>query len=183
MRLAAFRNLPLACMLVLSACGSSEENKTDAAEGAASPPAAANASEPAATPSPAADALGNAENSGAGLAAYVGKWPFDKVNGVTWNDHPAVLAGIRKTVSDAAARKAILELEGPASEIALYQGKVASWACQAHNCGDHQWAVMVDPNSGATDVCYHNAEKLPGKSRWFMANGSVEEREGNCSVE
>jgi hypothetical protein len=115
--------------------------------------------------------------------AYVGKYPSDKVSGVSWDEHPAVKAGVRATVTDAAARKAILELEGPASEITLYQGKVAGWACEAHNCGDHQWTVLVDPKTGATDVCYHDAAKLPEKSRWFMAGGKVEQRPGNCIID
>lgn len=187
MRLTAFRHIPLACALVaLAACNSGSQQPNDetatgqpaasattAAETAASPESAATAS-PAASPASAA---------AAGLSAYVGKYPSDKVDGVDWNHNPVVLAGINKTVTDPAARKAILEVSGPASPITLYQGKVASWACEVHNCGDHQWTVMVDPKSGATNVCYHNAAKLPGKSRWFMADGTVEQRDGNCSVE
>lgn len=186
MRLTVF---PLACTLAaLAACNSNSSNE---AEGGTAPETSAvatgqpavPAASPAASASPAEPAAKDAAGSAAGLAAYVGKYPFDKVDGVDWNNNPVVLAGIRKTVTDAAARKAILELEGPASPITLYQGKVASWACEAHNCGDHQWTVMVDPQSGATDVCYHNAAKLPEKSRWFMADGSIQERQGNCPVE
>ncbi len=106
-----------------------------------------------------------------------------RLNGVKWNDNPLVKTGIEKTVSDAAARKAILSLPGPASMIALYQGKVASWACEAHNCGDHQWTVMLDPKTAAADVCYHNEAKTLGQSRWFLATGKVDTRAGNCSVE
>ena len=118
----------------------------------------------------------------ADLTAYVGKFQFDEVGGVAWKDHPLVQAGIRKTVTDAAIRAAISTPDGPSAPIATYQGKVGSWGCQAHNCGDHQWAVLVDPASGATDVCYHDAAKTGENSRWFLADGRQETRPGNCSV-
>jgi hypothetical protein len=116
------------------------------------------------------------------LTAYVGKFPFDKIGGVTWGDHPLVKDGIRKTVKDAAVRTAMDMPGGPSAPIGMHNGKVGSWACEAHNCGDHQWAVLVDPKSGATDVCYHNAAKTGDKSRWFLANGTEEVRSGNCTV-
>ena len=75
-----------------------------------------------------------------------------------------------------------LRTGGPSAPIATYLGKVGSWGCQVHNCGDHQWAVLVDPRTGETDVCYHNAAKVRGKSRWFLANGAEEIRPGNCAV-
>jgi len=116
------------------------------------------------------------------LTAYVGKFPFDAVNGVTWLDHPVVTAGIRKTVTDAAVRRAMQSPGGPSAPIGTYQGKVGSWGCQQHNCGDHHWAVLVDPRTGATDVCYHNVEEAGEASRWFLADGRQETRPGNCSV-
>lgn len=200
MRRAGWMTVPLACaLLALAGCGS--KGGEDAAGGAAAEGAADTASgiadaasteaadatstetaAPAATPAATETAAAKPAPSG-DLSAYVGKWPFDAVNGVKWNDNPVVKAAIDKTVTDAAARKAIHTLDGPASEIELYQGKVASWACQAHNCGDHQWNVMVDPKSGAADVCYHDEAKTPGQSRWFLASGKVEMRAGNCSTE
>lgn len=141
--------------------------------------------------SPAAVGAGEAEMAGAppatasspgDLTAYVGKFPFEAVAGVAWHDHPMVTAGIRKTVTDADVVRAMQSPGGPSAPIGTYEGKVGSWGCQQHNCGDHQWAVLVDPKSGATDVCYHNAEQAEGASRWFLADGSVETRSGNCSV-
>lgn len=116
------------------------------------------------------------------LTAYVGKFPFDEIGGVTWHDHPMVSAGIRNTVTDTAVLNAMQASGGPSAPIATYKGKVGSWGCQQHNCGDHQWAVLVDPNSGATDVCYHNAEQTGEASRWYLSDGSQETRPGNCSV-
>lgn len=191
--------IPTALMLfALSACGGTNDTATDTPtlaatdEATAGPLSGITSAETtsaettgAATPAEAGAASETdmaAATPAGDLSAYVGKFPFDKVNGVPWNDNPVVAAGIAKTVTDAAARKAITQMSGPSSAIALYQGKVASWACQQHNCGDHQWNVMVDPKSGATDVCYYNAEQLQDNSRWFLSTGKVETRAGNCSV-
>ena len=116
------------------------------------------------------------------LTNYVGKFPFDEVSGVSWNEHPMVKAGSQKTVTDASVLEAMAMPGGPSAPIATYLGKVGSWGCQVHNCGDHQWAVLVDPRTGETDVCYHNAAKVRDKSRWFLANGAEEIRPGNCAV-
>lgn len=155
-------------LMALAACGGAESG--DAEGDAAAPEASADAAP--------ADAAGGGSGD---LAGYVGKYPFDEVDGVTWNDHPLVTAGVAKTVTDDAVREA-MQMDGPSAPIAMYQGKVGAWSCQQHNCGDHQWTVLVDPQTGATDVCYHNAEQSGDQSRWFLADGKEETRAGNCSV-
>lgn len=172
-------------MLLLAACGAEQEKTADAPAPSDAPSAEAPGTPPpseAATPAPAATgAAAPAPKAGAsGLAAYVDKYPFDKVGGVAWNDHPAVKAGIAAAVKDAEARKAIETLEGPAAPIEMRGGKLMSWACEAHNCGPHQWSVHVDPATGATDVCYFDEEASAAESRWFLAGGKEESRPGNC---
>lgn len=182
--------------LLLAACGAEKERKEQPADApaasastvapsAATPPAqpssaaapppkvaAAPAKPPVAAPLPASVA--------SGLAAYAGRFPFDKIDGLTWNDHPAVKAGIAASVKDARARKAIETLEGPAAPIEMRGGKLMAWACEAHNCGAHQWAVHIDPGTGATDVCYFDETASAAQSRWFLASGKEERRAGNC---
>ena len=131
-------------------------------------------------------AAGPAETSplpptaGTKLASYVGKYPFDKVDGVAWNDHVLVKAGIAATLKDAAVRKAIATIEGPSAPIEMKDGKVVAWSCEQHNCGSHQWSVHIDPRTGATDVCYFDEAADPDKARWFLAIGKEEKREANC---
>ena len=169
-----------AVALMLGACGEkAKETPAGAAtttapapEGATPAPAAA--AKPAEAPSPLPPTAGSK------LASYVGKYPFDKVDGVAWNDHALVKAGIAASVRDKAALKAITTLEGPAGPIEMRGDKVMSWACEAHNCGAHQWAVLVDPRTGATDVCYYDEEADAAKSRWFLSTGKQEKRDGNC---
>ena len=173
--------------LALAGCDRTGDNaaitdKDAVAPGAEAPAAPAAPSDAAAPAAPVAHA--GAVPAGAdALSAYVGKYPFDKVDGVTWADQPMVQAGIRKSVTDAAARKAILQWPGPSSPIELIDGKVSAWGCEQHNCGPHQWLVMVDPASGATDVCYYDESKSADSARWFLASGKEESRKGNCQKE
>ncbi|MFC4256209.1 hypothetical protein GRI97_11235 [Altererythrobacter xixiisoli] len=116
------------------------------------------------------------------LTEYVGKYPFDEVAGIAWNDHPLVKAGIARTVTDPAVRDAMATVKGPSAPIALQDGKVAAWSCQQHRCGEHSWSVMVDPASGATDVCYMKDPAMENQSRWFLADGTQETRQTDCSL-
>lgn len=170
----------LALAAVLAACGAkADKTATEApkAEPTATTADAATVKTTTETP-PAPSPL--PPTAGSKLASYVGKYPFDKVDGVAWNDHALVKAGIAATVKDKAVLKAIATLDGPASPIEMKDGQVASWACEAHNCGPHQWAVLVDPRTGATDVCYFDETADAAQSRWFLSGGKEEKRGGNC---
>lgn len=167
----------LALAIALAACGAKTEKaavdatgKVDAAP--AAPATTPKADGPAPSPLP--------PTAGSKLASYVGKYPFDKVDGVAWNDHALVKAGIAASVKDAAALKAITTTDGPSGPIEMRGDKVMSWACEAHNCGSHQWAVLIDPRTGAADVCYFNEAADATKSRWFLSSGKEEKRDGNC---
>ncbi len=127
-------------------------------------------------------AAATATPAGPPLADYIGKYPFNKVDGIAWNDHPLVKAGVEKSVTDAKVREAMATISGPSAPIAMQGDKVAAWSCQQHRCGEHSWAVMVDPASGATDVCYMNDTALANQSRWFLANGTQENRDSDCSL-
>ncbi len=161
------RILLLGAALLLAACGQQASDRADDAK-----------------PQPAQAAGGATEQPVAdtGLAAYAGKYPFDAVNGVAWNDHPAVKSGIAATVTDAKIRTTIETTAGPAAPIDERQGRMMAWACEAHNCGAHQWAVLIDPAGGATDVCYYDESVDTGRAHWFLAAGKEEWRDGNCQL-
>lgn len=177
--------LTTAAALLLTACGEKAKETAaaatpkaaDAAPAGTAPatgPATPTTAQPAELPSPLPPTAGSK------LASYVGKYPFDKVDGVAWNDHVLVKAGIAASVKDKAILTAITTTEGPAGPIEMRGDKVMSWACEAHNCGAHQWAVLIDPRTGATDVCYFDEEADAAKSRWFLSTGKEEKRDGNC---
>ena len=173
-------------VLALAACGAkAEKAPADAAKSEAPAQTAPTGNPPDASavkPGDTGPAITSPlpPTAGSKLASYVGKYPFDKVDGVAWNDHVLVKAGIAATVKDPAVLKAITTTDGPASPIEMRGDKVVSWACEQHNCGAHQWSVQIDPRTGATDVCYFDEAADPAKARWFLASGKEEKREANC---
>lgn len=139
------------------------------------------ASEAAQTSDTAQAAAPAAAPAGGSLSAYVGKWPFDQVNGYTWNQNPTVRAAVARTVTDQAARDAILTVDGPSSAIVMKGGKVTAWGCQQHDCGAHQWLVQITPDGSAADICYFKAGRNGGKARIFSSDGRVRKGGANCN--
>lgn len=115
------------------------------------------------------------------LTAYEGKYPSDAVDGVTFLANPAVVAGVAATLSDESLRATVLGEETVQSPITVKDGVVRADDCEPHNCGDHNWSILVDAASGATDVCYHDASAMgQDESRWYLASGETEMRPGTC---
>ena len=115
------------------------------------------------------------------LAAYVGKYPYEAVGGVTFVAHPAVVAGVKQAVRDRGVRTWVLSPDTVQSPIVDSGGVLLSQACEPHNCGDHAWTILIHVETGSTDVCYHDsAEMGPDQSRWYMAQGTNEMRAGGC---
>ncbi|MDE2563417.1 MAG: hypothetical protein KGL48_14335 [Sphingomonadales bacterium] len=124
----------------------------------------------------------SADGAGQGLAAYVGKYPFDEVDGATWEKNQQVIDGVQSTVTDPAIAKRVLDYTGPAAPIAMIDGMVVAGVCEAHDCSDHNWEIFIDPANGATQVCYHDQARTPGRSIWFLPGGKREERDGACAI-
>lgn len=119
-----------------------------------------------------------------GLADYAGKYPSDRVGGVSFLEHPLVVAGVGKAVGDRPIRDWILSPDTVQSPIVDSAGVLLSQACEPHNCGDHTWTILIHVETGATDVCYHDAAEMGfEQSRWYMAQGTNEMRSGLCPAE
>lgn len=122
--------------------------------------------------------IGNASEAAEGpLSVYVGKYAFDKVADVSFLEHPLVRAGVEGAVPDAGIREWIFEKAGPQSPIVLRDGRLLSWGCQQHNCGMHQWTVVIAPDGSNAEVCY-----LPDgadKPVWY-AGGKKTARTDDC---
>jgi hypothetical protein len=112
------------------------------------------------------------------LSDHVGKYPFDPVGGVTFLAHPAVRAAVMRAVPDPAIQRLILDGNGPQTPIARKDGRILAWGCEAHNCGPHNWSLLVAPDGGGAEVCYHDANARPA-TRWF-AEGRREARMDEC---
>ena len=107
------------------------------------------------------------------LADYEGKYPSDAVGGVSFLQHPVVVAGVEQAVADATVRGWVLGSETVQMPIMVNAGVLFSQACEPHNCGDHTWTILMDVATGATDVCYYDtAEMSADQSRWYLRPGN-----------
>ncbi len=115
------------------------------------------------------------------LTAYVGKYPHDAVGGVDFFDRSDVANGLIAAVGDATLRRRVRDRSGPETPIFERGTQIAAWGCEAHNCGDHNWTVLVEPD-GKTEVCYHDTAITGDRSRWY-AGGAPTLRPGACPTE
>lgn len=172
------RVLALIAVIGLAGCGSkpaaTTQNRSDFNASAVVAEPATNMVAPIPSPTPTSTSTPAASTS---LSGYVGKYPFDKVNGTSFLDLPAVRTAVAGAVSDAKIRAWIFDKAGPQTPIAMVDGKLAAWGCEAHNCGPHQWTVLIAPDGGDAEVCY-----LPdgaAKADWY-AHGAKEARTDAC---
>lgn len=132
----------------------------------------------------AAPSLAGNDSAGSGIGAvdgplsvYVGKYPFDKVAGVSFLAHPLVRAAVEGAVPDAKIRRWILDKAGPRSPITLYDGRLVSGGCQENFCGPHEWTVLLAPDGTRAEICY----KPPGQNtRIWYAGGKDVRRTDLC---
>lgn len=124
------------------------------------PPAAENA----AAPTPASSATtAPAPASETSLSRYVGKYSFDTVGGTRFVDDPRVRSAVERTVDDPAVRALVLG-DATAFPIAERDGQIVAGACEPHNCGEHNWAILIRPDGSAPQVCHKRDGAAP---RWY----------------
>lgn len=165
-------SLALAGVLLLGACGpASPEDE------------AGTIGNDAITANDLMDNMASAEGSAAGpLSAYVGQYPFDEVDGVAFRDHPLVRAALVEAGGGNAPVERMLTGPGPSTPIALADdGRILSWGCEQHNCGPHNWTLLVAADGSQPELCYHDEDATPA-TVWLVA-GRVTERSGDCPSE
>nr|WP_293860587.1 hypothetical protein [Sphingomonas sp. SCN 67-18] len=161
----------LATAFLVGGCG-------QGADAPANEAAPANASNAAATPA------AEVAPAGGPLSAYIGKYPGEKLDGVSFQDHPLVVSAVAAATDDQGLRDRVLGGNpGPSTPVALKDGKLISWSCQQHDCGDQNWSVLIDPAGTAAELCRHDAEKSGEASLWYRAGAAPETRAGGCPSE
>ena len=101
------------------------------------------------------------------LLRYLGKYPFDLVAGRRFVDEPVVRAAVARVVPDADIRDTVLSRDATANPVVEQDGRILSWACEAHNCGPHNWAIAITPDGRDAAVCYQDQDA--NVSRWYPA--------------
>lgn len=98
------------------------------------------------------------------LARYTGAYPFDPVEGRRFVDEPAVRDAVRRLAPDPAFAARFFAEEGPRTPIRRHEGGLVSFGCETHNCGPHNWALLIALDGSDARLCYTPDGAAP---RWF----------------
>ncbi|MBT0669306.1 hypothetical protein HT136_13120 [Novosphingobium profundi] len=113
------------------------------------------------------------------LARYLGKNPFEAVDGTDFLHHPRVQDAVRAVVKDAAIRKWVLTAgANPWKPVWRHGAALVTAGCQQHGCEQRSWTIVMDPATGSARVCFER----DGTSRWYDAEG-VAVATGSCPFE
>lgn len=165
-----------AALLPLSACAEAETPKTE--------PANTAASEPEIAPS-VPISVREARRGAVDLTPYVGKYPFDVVNGHRFLDHPAVQAAIATAVPDAKARAEVVFADnGLGLPIVRVAGdRILAWGGARRAEDRYNWAVVIAPDGTKGEVCIFEAvgdDPELWSAAWYVAGKPAVMKQGGC---
>jgi hypothetical protein len=105
------------------------------------------------------------------LSKYLGKYPSEPVQGVSFWRHPIVRRKVEQFIGDAKTVNLILD-GGVESRIeAAGEPYLFAYACQPHNCNSHNWAVSISLDGKDVRVCYFNQYEGRVQSGWYSDRG------------
>ncbi|KTW11977.1 hypothetical protein [Sphingomonas sanguinis] len=162
---------PLA-LLALAACGGKDgDTDSDVAPGNFTPPGTAKP-----TPVPGVAQVNP-------LTAYIGHYPSDAVDGVTFFDRTEVASALHEAVGDQKLVQRVMS-RGAVTVPIFRRGKngLAAHGCTPHDCADNNWTVEYDLKSAKARVCYHDRETMGDRSQWYMGGAPVTQP-GECPQE
>jgi hypothetical protein len=115
------------------------------------------------------------------LTAYIGRYPRDAVNGVSFFDRTEVANALVETVPDADLRALMIGRDAVQVPIFRLGNRIAAHGCEAHNCDGRNWTVLVTGNGDMDEatVCHHDADTMGDASQWATRRGR-ERRSGSC---
>ena len=110
--------------------------------------------------------------SGDSLSRYVGKYPFDVVDGYSFYEHPKVIAAV-----DGAAGPGTADwIDGldVGTPITLKEDGLISSVCEAHNCADNNAALAISASGQLIALCLFSKSGelgiVPGEVHWIGPN-------------
>ena len=104
----------------------------------------------------------------AAQAAWVGKYPYDRMGGVRLFESPPLAEELRRLVGPEGVRfLGGLHVETP---VAREGGTLIAQACRPHACPDANGAVILDTATGGLAVClWRPAQKGEFEKRWYLS--------------
>jgi hypothetical protein len=85
------------------------------------------------------------------LKAFIGKYPFDRINGRSLLQVPELRARLQALLG----RAGINDIERMSVSVPVeeHAGWLVAHGCQPHDCGDEQWTVAVNLSDYGVRVC------------------------------
>jgi hypothetical protein len=118
------------------------------------------------------------------LTAYVGHYPGDAVDGVGFYDRTEVARALNDAVGDERIRRRFVSRDAVTVPIVhTADGRLAAHGCVAHDCADTDWTFVLAPDGSHAEACYHDADTMGTRSRWFAPNRAPAMRAGDCPQE
>lgn len=108
------------------------------------------------------------------LERYVGS-DFPSVSGIFFTDVPQVRNAVAQAVADGQVSAQVLSAEVVTGPVAKAGGYIRYHACEPHNCGDHNWSILIKEDGSATEICYYEAA-MGANVRWYADGRSPQIR-------
>lgn len=106
----------------------------------------------------AAGAADNAAKQATGavpaLSRYIGKYPYEKIDGVDFFHHPAVVKAVREAVHDPKIQRIVLSHNNPMTPLRESRGRLLMASYEAASAGSVNWALVLPLNGAKAAVCY-----------------------------
>lgn len=113
------------------------------------------------------------------LAIYVGKQPFEPVDGTAFLDHERVKAAVEVAVRNEDPRLWVFRREATRRPIVLKEGRLLSAGCETGNCAGRNWTITIDTLGAIAEVCWHEG----GRTQIYSGGRAGIPSEGGCPTE
>ena len=104
------------------------------------------------------------------LDAYIGKYPWEKVNGVAFTEDPAVRAAVAKAAPSADVSEALLG-EDMVSPIIKVDDRLFTSGWDRRSAGASNWAILAALDGSKLAVCYFG--QLDSTTAYWYVNGKI----------
>lgn len=118
------------------------------------------------------------------LSSYVGKYPFDTVDGHRFLDNPVVEAAVAAAVPDKKMRANVrTEDDSVNVPIVLANDRILAWGGSRRAEDRYNWTVVIAPDGSKPEVCIYDGlgygEDFQA-SQWFVPGQPGIMKQGKC---
>lgn len=103
------------------------------------------------------------------LSSYVGKYPWDKVDGVDFLHHPLVIKAVENAYDDIKVRSLVLGGQGRTGPIIETRGRLWMRYDDPRGAGSYNWGLLVSEDGRKSAICLAEGDPVPDVSgtKWY----------------